>query len=75
MVCKIQKLYGDLKMLVINTNLSAFIICKNKRSIINTIDQILHVFYILVRLYLRTFIISTSKYVIIAETLLVKIII
>lgn len=49
--------YGDLKSSVINIQLSTLIFCKNVPSIINTV-VILRIFYILLKLFLRTITLS-----------------
>jgi hypothetical protein len=54
---------GNLKDLVIDINLSIFITYTNGSSIINT--EILLIFYIFVKPFLRTFILNTNILIII----------
>lgn len=61
--------YDNLKILIIYINLSIFIIYKNDQSIINTRSDILHLFYISVKPFLRTTIINIK--IIMTEKLVV----
>jgi len=57
-----EAIYSDLKSLVININLLTLILCKNGLSTMNTTysSNILRLFYIFLKPFLRTIILGTN---------------